>query len=61
MYDEKINMQFINLEKAQFILQKSEEFLSELKGDYKYIDNKTASLRTFLVVSIAATLNYYLF
>ncbi len=51
----------ITLEKAQFILQKSEEYLNELKCEYKDIDNKTASIRNFLIIGIAAmfsTLNF---
>ncbi len=47
----------ITLEKAQFILQKSEGYLNELVNDSKYIDGKISTTRNFLIIGIAAMLS----
>jgi predicted membrane channel-forming protein YqfA (hemolysin III family) len=54
---EQIHWQFITLEKAQFILEKSEESLRLSAKDYEHIDNKIATTRNFLIVGIAAMLS----
>lgn len=61
MCNELKQHRLVTLEKARFILERSEKLLDTLRKDYEYIDSKITTLRNFLIIGIAvilSTLNF---